>query len=340
MILVTGGTGLVGAHILYELCQTEDRIKACKRASSDLYLISSIFEFYAPDNWKNLLSKIEWVNADLRDVYSLLDATKGVEIVYHAAAVVSFQKRDTEKMIENNIIGTANLVNACKSNGIRKIGHISSVAALGPAKNGQPMDENSHWEISTDNSNYAISKYGAEREVWRITEEGVDAVMVNPGIITGPGDWNNSSTAIFSTAKNNLKYYTLGSTAFVDVRDVSKAIIQLVNSDISSERYVLAAETVVWKDMFTMIANAFGVEPPTKQVTKGLAEIAWRVMKVVSWFSASPPKVTRETARSSLRTRVYSSKKIKTEFGFQFMPIEKSVNDTVNFLNKYYIDEA
>ncbi|MFT7613556.1 MAG: dihydroflavonol-4-reductase [Parvicellaceae bacterium] len=339
MILVTGATGLVGAHILYELTQTESAIRACKRATSDLYLIESLFEFYSGEQGKSLLSKIEWVNADVTNIDDMLEVTKDIEIVYHAAAIISFQKNQAEAMIIANIDGTANVVNACKANGIRKIGHISSVASLGPSKQGEPLTEKHYWEIAKDNSNYAISKQGAEREVWRISEEGVDIVMVNPSLISGPGDWNKSSTAIFKTSFNGLKYFTEGCTGFVDVRDVSRTIIQLVNSEIKSERFILSAEDVVWKDLFDMSASAFNIPKPTKKVTKTKAEIAWRVLRFLTFFSGSTPQVTKETARSSLRSRHFSNAKIIDAIGIKFIPIGESVKTSVQFLQKYYVNK-
>ncbi len=337
MILVTGGTGLVGAHILYQLCRTETEVIAIKRASSDLHFVESLFEFYAGGEATKLLNKVQWREADITDIDDMLEVTKEVEIVYHAAAVVSFNPRDRQKMIESNIEGTANLVNACQNNGVQKIGYISSVAALGPSKTSAPLDEDCHWEISTENSAYAISKYGAEREVWRISEEGVQVVMVNPSIILGPGNWNNSSTSIFKTVYNGLKYYTEGTTGFVDVRDVSEIMIKLVNSDIHSERFVVSAENLIWRDVFTNIANQLRVKPPSVKVRKFKAELAWRLMKVISWFTGNPPKVTKDAARSSLRNRRFSSKKCIETLGVEFRSIDQSIADTVEFLKRYYI---
>jgi len=337
MILVTGATGLVGAHILYDLSQTESKIRACKRETSDLYFVESLFDFYGGNSAKSLLSKIEWVDADVTNIDDMLVATKDIDIVYHAAAIVSFQKKQADAMISANIDGTANVVNACKENGVKKIGHISSVATLGPSKHGEALNEKHFWEISKDNSNYAISKHGAEQEVWRINEEGVDIVMVNPSLISGPGDWNKSSTAIFKTSYNGLKYFTEGCTGFVDVRDVSSTIIKLVNSETKAERFILSAEDVVWKDLFNMVAAAFNIPKPSKKVTKTKAEIAWRVLRFISFFTGNTPQVTKETARSSLRQRHFSNSKIIDLIGIKFIPIEESVKTTVEFLQKYYV---
>jgi len=337
MILVTGGTGLVGANILYDLCITNERIRAIKRSTSSLYLVQSLFEYYSPQNHTILFDKIKWVDADLNDIDSLVEATQNIVYVYHAAAIVSFRDKDAKAMIQANINGTANLMNACKENGVKKVGHISSVAALGPSKNGGLISENNQWEVSKNNSVYSISKYGGEREVWRVSEEGVDVVIVNPSLILGPGDWNNSSTHLFKMVFNRLQFYTLGSTGFVDVRDVSKTIIALVNSDVKSQRFLLSAENLVWKDVFSMIANAFNLKPPSIKVTKFKAEIAWRLLKFASWFTGNPPKATKESAQASLRKRQFSSAKITRETGLKFIKMETSIADTVNFIQRFYI---
>jgi dihydroflavonol-4-reductase len=337
MILVTGGTGLVGAHILYDLCLNNERIRAIKRSTSNLYLIQSLFEYYSPKNHILLFDKINWVDADLNDIDSLIEVTQNVDYVYHAAAVVSFHEKDAKAMIQANINGTANLMNACKSNGVKKVGHISSVAALGPSKNGESISEDNQWQVSKDNSVYSISKYGAEREVWRVSEEGVDVVMVNPSLILGPGDWNSSSTHLFKMVFNGLKFYTLGSTGFVDVRDVSRTIIDLVHSDVKSQRFLLSAENLVWKDVFSMIANAFNVKPPSIKVTKLKAEIAWRILKFSAWFTGNPPKATKESAQASLRTRQFSSAKITRETGLNFINMKTSITDSIDFIQRFYI---
>ncbi|HAE29640.1 MAG TPA: nucleoside-diphosphate sugar epimerase [Flavobacteriales bacterium] len=337
MKLVTGGTGLIGAHILFDLCQKDVSIRATKRTSSSFQFINSLFEFYSPDNYQMLLEKIQWIDADLNDIDSLIEATKGIEHVYHAAAIVSHQSKDANTMIRSNITGTANLVNACKENGIKKIGHVSSVAALGMSKNGAAVTEHSQWKISKKNSAYAISKHGGEREAWRIHEEGVDVVIVNPSLVTGPGDWNNSSTSIFKLVYNGLKYYTNGSTGFVDVRDVSKSIIQLVESDVSGERFIISSQNLRWKEVFELISDAFGLPHPRIHVTKFKAEMAWRLLLVISWFTGKPSKVTKESARASLRQRDFSNQKIREYINIDFIDIKTSIADTTAFIQDFYV---
>jgi nucleoside-diphosphate-sugar epimerase len=337
MILVTGGTGLVGAHILFDLCSKNLQVRAIKRANSSLYLIESLFSFYAPETFLKLLDNIDWVEADLREIDSLIEATTNIDIVYHAAAIVSFSNKDAKQMLKANIEGTANLMNACKINNVKKIGHISSVAALGPSIDAAPLNELNQWEVSTNNSAYAISKYGAEREVWRISHEGMDVVIINPSLITGPGDWTKSSTAIFKTVFEGLKFYSLGRTGFVDVRDVSKTIIYLVESNITSERYIISSENLSWKQILTMIAQAFNKKPPHLKATSRTAAIAWRILKLVGWISGKEPKITKESVRSSQRERYFSNEKILDAMDIEFIPVKRSIQDTTYFISKFYL---
>lgn len=338
MILVTGGTGLVGAHILYDLCRTQDRVRVIKRPSSELSYLKHLFHFYQPEHAEQLLGKIEWVDADLLDVDALIEATRGVSEVYHAAAFVSFQKKDRDLILKVNIEGTANLMTACQENGVRKLGHVSSIATLGPVPKGKVADESCLWEVAKDNSTYSISKYGAEREVWRASEEGLSVVIVNPGIIFGPGDWNKGSISMFKTGHDGLKYYTRGSSGFVDVRDISRCLIELVNSEINKERYVMVGESLGYKQVFEEICTAFGKRPPYKEASRFSAGLAWRLAKVASWFSTRTPLLTKETVRSAMSSRNFSSQKLKDTIQFEFTPISKSITDTSDFIKKYYLD--
>ena len=231
--LVTGATGLVGMHILLDLLSKGEKVKATFTKNSKLENVKKLFKFY---NKESLLSEIEWVEMDIEDVVQVFDAVKGVDYVYHSAAIISFLKRDQYKMSNINIKGTANIVNACLEYKIKKLGHISSVAAIGRKGDGEYSEINS-WVESNDNSFYAISKNKAENEVWRGVQEGLQAVIVNPGIIIGPSTWNRSSTTLFKQISSGLSFYPTGLNGFVDVRDVSNSIMELMNSSLSSGRY-------------------------------------------------------------------------------------------------------
>lgn len=230
LILVTGGTGLVGTHLLFDLCKSGKRIRALKRIGSDVANVKKVFSYYS-SNVDELLKNIEWVDVDLMDVYSLLDAMEGITEVYHCAAMVSFDSKHETEMMKINVEGTSNMVNAALEKGIKKFCHVSSIATIGRAEHISLSTEETFWKSSPDHSNYAISKYAAEREVWRASEEGLDVVIVNPSLIIGAGNWQQSSSIFFEKGFKGMKYYTEGSNGFVDVRDVVTLMIRLMNSD-------------------------------------------------------------------------------------------------------------
>ena len=328
MILVTGGTGLVGTHLLYDLTRSGKKVRALKRAGSNVSNVKKVFSYYT-DDADELLKNIEWVDADLLDVYALMDAMTGVSYVYHSAAMVSFEPRHQAEMMKINIEGTANMVNAALEKGIKKFCHISSIATLGRAEQGKLIDEETFWKSSPELSNYAVSKYGAEREIWRAAEEGLNTVIVLPALIVGAGNWNQSSSNMFSKAYKGIKFYTNGINGFVDVRDVSALAIKLMESEISNQRFVLSAENTAFKDFFDQVHEALGKEKPKRKAGKMLSAIAWRADKLRCFFSGGTPLITKETIRSANRISRFSNKKIFTAFpDYKFIPIEQSIKDT------------
>jgi dihydroflavonol-4-reductase len=325
MILVTGGTGLVGSHLLQALARDGKPVRAIKRASSDMGMVRRVFDLYSPEPEKDF-SLIEWVEADLMDIFSLEDAMEGVEEVYHCAAIVSFLPGDRKKLLKVNTSGTANVVNAALEKKIRKLCHVSSIAALGrPENQSDLIDEKLVWKTSKNNSNYAVSKYGAEREVWRGTAEGLDAVIVNPSIILGVAGPSQGSSRIFNAVWEGLKFYPLGKNGFVDVRDVVRAMILLMNSDICNERFILNVNNIEYKTLFDLMAVSMGKPGPSIKVSPMLSGLAWRVEKLRSMISGVKPLITRETARTAVQQNRYSNEKIRKELGFEFTPIEETI---------------
>ncbi len=322
MILVTGGTGLVGSHILFDLVNAGKKVRALRRPESKMEVINRLFS-----KTPELFNNIEWVEGELNDVFSLDEAMAGVDTVYHSAAFISFYQSDKNKMLKINVEGTANVVNMALKNNVGRFCHVSSVAALGRITGEKNVDENSWWKTSSKNSNYAISKYGGEREVWRAMEEGLSAFIINPTIIIGAGDWKSGSTQMFSRVYKGLPYYTMGSTGFVDVRDVSKAAIALMNKGVKDQRYIVNSENVTYKYVFDLIAQNFGKPKSRFMVSPALVEIGWRMETLKSWFLGSKPMITKETARNGLMQWYYSNEKIRKETGMEFIPVEKSVRD-------------
>jgi dihydroflavonol-4-reductase len=334
-ILVTGGTGLIGTHLLYALCSGGRKVRAIRRHGSQVELVKKLFAWYDPAHGEELFSGIEWVDADLNDIISLKEAMTGMEYIYHCAAMVSFLPEDRQMMMKVNVEGTANLVNMSIQSGIRKFCHCSSVAAIGKPERGNLIDESLVWKTSSANTWYAISKYGSEREVWRASEEGLNVVIVNPSVVIGPGDPGRSSAQLYQSVKNGLKFYTGGITGFVDVRDVANAMVQLMESDLTGERFILSAENLPYKTLFEYFAKYSESRPPRYRAGRFLSEMAWRLEKIRSFITGQKPLITRETARNANTRRYFSHEKVKKAIGFEFRPIESSAENTSRFFRKY-----
>jgi nucleoside-diphosphate-sugar epimerase len=324
MVVVTGGTGLLGAHLLFDLVQKHDDIRAIKRENSDLEQVKKTFAYYSP-NYEEDFEKIVWLNADVTDYFSLEQAFEGADEVYHLAALVSFNPSDQVKMMTINVKGTANVVNAALHCGVKKLCYVSSIAALGTAEEGKEIDEESPWKDSDKTSAYSISKYKAELEVWRGMEEGLQAVIVNPSVIIGPTKWESGSAALFSLIWKGLHFYTGGINGFVYVRDVSSAMIRLMESEINAQRFVLNAENISYKDLFKSIAKYLNKKEAHIAVTRMMSELSWRLFKVQAFFSGKQPTITKDTARSSMKKSRYSAQKIKKVIHIQFHDVDEMI---------------
>ncbi len=330
MTLVTGGTGMLGAHLLYKLCQKDIKIRATRRASSKLEQVRKIFAYYT-DDIEPLWQKIEWVYADMTDYESVLQAADGIKTIYHTAAQVSFDPKKRQQLINNNTAGAKHIVNAALECGVKKVCHVSSIAALGNTPNGELITEETAKNNLESSSGYAVSKFTSETEIWRGIEEGLNAVIVNPSIILGAGDWKQGSPAFISSIAEGLKYYTSGINGFVDVRDVADAVIQLTESDISGEAFILNSENLSFKTVFSLIAKYLNKKAPHKAASTTLLKTARILEAVRSKLTHTEPRITKETIEAAFDTQNYSAEKIKQRLDFSFRPVEQSVSDFCRF---------
>lgn len=342
MILVTGGTGFTGSYLLYYLLRHNESVRALRRENSNFKETEFIFRtlneienIKENGSWQDAFNRIEWVTGNMLDLPSLEDAFDGVTQVYHAAAQVSFVAGNRNNVLQTNIEGTANLVNISIERNIEKFGYVSSIAALSRAE-GKFTDEKKSVEAGEGFSSvYSESKYRAELEVWRGVAEGLNAVIVNPGIILGWGAFSKGSAKIFKTVYEGLRFYTGGANAFVDVRDVAQALIQLMqNEEISGERFILTSENITYKDLFDKIAACLGIKGPQIKAGKFLGYSAWIAAYLQSLLSGKEPFITRELVNTGSKSFFYSNEKIKKTLGYEFIPLDKTISDTCKILKK------
>lgn len=320
MILVTGATGLVGSHLLVQLLQENEEVKALFRSEKQLEKVKNVFAF---KNQLGLFDKIHWVKGDITDIPTLEIAFENVTHVYHCAALISFDPNDEDALRKINIEGTANVVNCCIDFNIKKLCHVSSIAALGDTKEHENIiTEDTEWNPEELHSDYAITKYGAEIEVWRGFQEGLDVVIVNPSVIFGYGFPNQGSDVIIQSVKKGLSFYTNGTIGIISVEDVTNCMVQLMKSTISGERYILVGENVILKGFLTYLATLLNTKVPTIYASKTMTSIAWRLDWLIAKITNRKRKLTRTTAKASHSVDVYDTSKIVTDLNYSFQKKE------------------
>ncbi len=313
-ILVTGAAGLLGKELILQLLSAGEIVKA-------VYHQTTLNDIDHP--------QLQKVNVDLLDILALEEIMQDVTHVYHCAGLVNFSSKHKTRLYKINVEATTNVVNTALNAGVKKLLFVSSVAALDRMKTTEPINEGMQWNKETGGSIYGHSKYMGEMEVWRGMAEGLQAVIVNPSIILGPGNWNAGSTAIFKKVYQGLKWFTEGSTGFVDVNDVCRAMILLMESDIHAERFIISAENKQFKEVLCMIADAFKKERPSKKVNKFISSLAWRMESIRSFFTGSEPLITKDTANASLAKVSFDNTKFLKHFpDFRYKPLQETIEKT------------
>ncbi len=319
MVLVTGGTGLVGAHLLIHLLEKGENVRAIYRNLESIQKTEALFSLYKKEA---LYQSIQWQQADILDIPSLENAFDNIVQVYHCAALISFDPKEEDLVRKTNIEGTANIVNFCLHKNIKKLCHVSSIAALGDlAEHEHIITEETEWNPEKPHSDYAISKYGAEMEIWRGQQEGLEVVIVNPGVIIGPGFWNQGSGALFTKVKKGIPFYTKGSTGFIAVADVVSILYQLMESPIHGERFTLISQNIIFKDLLFSIADALKVKKPKYHATPFMINTLSKLDWISSMLFGQKRQLSKASARSSYSTDLYSNEKIKNALNIEFIDV-------------------
>lgn len=328
MILVTGGTGLLGSHLLVRLSLDKEQIRALYRDQKRIEQVKSLFRYYHPEKWEELFSCIEWFEGDVLDISSLEIAFQNVKTVYHCAGKVSFVKKHFNLLMKINRKGTANIVNCCLEFGVEKLCHVSSTAAIGGQSN-DLTSEDTKWKQSPKTSGYSISKYSSEKEVWRGVEEGLNCIIVNPSVIFGAGNWEESSLTIFRTVSKGLRFYTKGQNGFVDARDVAEIMVRLTKSDIVNDRFLCIGHNVPFEELLTKIAYELGQKPPSVNTPQWLAGASWRLSWFLSKIRGKSATLTKESVNSAFNVMEYDNNKVKNELSFSFRSLEDTIQNTI-----------
>ena len=328
MIFVTGGTGVLGNQLLFDLTHAQNAVRALYRSQKKVAQTKRFFQKQNPESFQAQFDRIEWVQGNILDVTSLDELLPGCTHVYHCAALVSFHREDYFQLMEVNREGTANVVNACLDHNIEKLCYVSSTAAIGGSAE-QITTEETKWKNTPTTTGYSISKYSAEKEIWRGIEEGLNAVMVNPCVILGAGNWDDSSLTVFRTVSKGTRFYPPGANATVDARDVSYIMIQLMNSEIHSERFLCIGSNQSFKDLMTAIAHQLGAKTPSKPVKKWMVSLARRLLKLGSFFTSKRPAITKETVNALFDQRSYDSSKIRERLQFEFRELDETIRYSI-----------
>lgn len=331
MILVTGGTGMVGAHVLLECVKKKQKTRAIYRRKESLIKIQELFETLAPKQ-PHFFDTIEWVQTDLNDLCNLEKAFHGITHVYHCAAKVSFAQFHQEKLLKTNVEGTANVVNLCLQYKVKKLVYVSSIASIGAEKNIKEIDETHSWSNSQDHTPYAYSKYGAELEVWRASQEGLAVVIINPGVILGAHFWHRSSGTIIQRIGKGLRYYFPGKTAVVALEDVVKALLLLMESSIKNERFILVSETIPQKVLLDKIADALNKKRPSFRLSKKLLLVLFIFEKTLDVLMLRKNFLSISLVEALCNDQEYDGSKISTSLSFKY----SSTDAVIKKIAAYY----
>ncbi len=329
MNLVTGATGILGSHVVLKLLQDNKPVIACKQKGSDLKKVEKLYSYY-PDG-KKLFKTIVWRDIDICDLFSIEEALEGISVVYHCAGFVSFNKRDRKKLFKINETGTANVVIACMHKKIETLCHVSSLATINNLDYKEALHENVFWKTSGKESDYALSKYNAEREVWRASEEGLNVVIVNPGVILSPGFWNQSSSKLFAVCFKGTKFYTDGSTGYVSAKDTAAIMIALVEKKCYANRYIVIENNYTFKEIFDLILTNFGKQKTTIKIGKSILNFGRFFDYIISKIAGKEQVLTKAIINSTLNKQTYLNSKIKQTLGFNFTPIEYEIKQICRF---------
>jgi dihydroflavonol-4-reductase len=326
-ILVTGGTGLLGSHLLYSLASEGRKPRAIYRNCSNRDNVRKVFGYYS-DRADELYESITWTEADILDYSSVVQVVRGCDQVYHCAAMISFDRLQGDKVIANNRDGTANIVKACLEAEAGKLCHVSSMAALGATGDEGLINETHEWKTSWRTNSYTISKHLAECEVWDGINAGLNSVIIVPGFVIGPGDWSRGSAHLLPGLAKGMPLYIDGKMSFVDVRDVVRSMMILMESNVSGERFIVTSENLAYYEVFRIATTALGVTRPFIRIPRSLLPFVIKIISFTGIVSKETLTQVDQAIFTSFSEVLLDNSKIKRVTGMEFIPVRQSIEDT------------
>jgi dihydroflavonol-4-reductase len=331
--LVTGATGILGSHVVLKLLQSNKPVIACKQKDSDLKKAEKLFSYYKKRG-EDLFNKIEWRDVDVRDVFSVEEAFEGIDTVYHCAGFVSFNKRDRKKLFKINESGTSNIIAACFQKKIQAFCHVSSIATINNLDYKEPLHENVFWKTSGKECDYALSKYNAEREVWRAMEEGLNALIVNPGVILSPGFWEQSSSKLFNVCYKGNKFYTNGMAGYISARDAAAIMIELTEKKHFANRYILVEDNYTFREILDLISGGFGKQKSSIKAGKSMLQTGRFFDFIASKISGNEQILTSAIVNAALNEQSYLNQKLKRAIDYKFIPVHEEIREICRFFEQ------
>jgi nucleoside-diphosphate-sugar epimerase len=327
MNFVTGATGLIGSHLVLRLAEEGMPVSALFRNEIGKSEVFNLFQFYGKEN---LFSQVQWVKGDVEDADDMFDLTEGMHTVFHCAAIVSYHRKEATRMLEVNINGTKNVVNACIENEVKHLIHVSSISALGDSK-GEVIDEETPRDFNDYHSNYSKGKYLSEQEVWRGIQEGLNATILNPSVIFGPNNCTRSSGTMIARIEKGLPALPAGGSGIVSVLDVVEVMIRAAKQAPTNERYILCAENIRMSELFTKIADALHVKIGKTIAKKWQIKLVFYMEALVEIFTGKRATITREIIRNYDEVKQFDGSKATRAFGFEYRNTFSSIEDTIRY---------
>ena len=320
MIVVTGATGLVGNVLLHSLAaEGKTELRALARRGSSTALLSDL--------------DVEVVEGDVLGYDSLVRAFDGAQVVYHLAGTVSIASGGYKRLHGANVVGTRNVLAACREAGVGRLVYASSVHAFVRQPHGTCLTETAAIDPGRTHGAYDRTKAEATRLVLQAAHEGLDVVVVHPSGIIGPFDHRPSpiGAAIIACGRGGLGVYVHGAYNFVDVRDVAQGLMAAAARGRPGESYLLTGDEITVAELLQTVARLVGGRPPRLRVPLRLIKAVGPLIPFYYWVTREQPLFTSYSLRVISSNCRMSYEKAAREVGFSPRRIEESLEVAVRW---------